>query len=1327
MPHVLLYCLLIISFCSLSNELENTYQPDPNFISYTTESGLSNNIVTAITQDSDGFMWFGTQDGLNRFNGNNFKVYRYSPNKKYSLAGVRVTSLHVDSKKQLWVGTETGGLSLHQPDTDDFLNFRHNTLDLNTISSNAITSLESDNKHLWIGTLSGISKLNLSTLKIERVAHSQQNGSGTNHAKISSLTKDNNNNIWIGTLGGGLNKYSNDKDFYTYFQHQADTPHSLSSNQVSSVYVDSYNEVWVGTEQKGLNKYQKNCQCFKTYLAKTDDPTTLPHNMALSFTENEKRELWIGTIRGSAIYHRATDTFTRYKLIRANKAGRLYRSNRSSYTSADGTVWFGSQQMGVISIPNDGFRFQSYQYAANNVSLKSDDINSLLVENNKMWTGSISGLFRYKLGENGQLSFLDRVHQAFALKIIKSSDNTYWLGTNQGLVHLDKQLKELSHFTKNDFSSHYIRENAVLDVIQARNGDIFMASWEGGFSRLIDEKTAEFDNIGQLNDPRGELQSLSIYALKEDKQGNIWIGSRAGIDKYNQHLNSITNYTLLDDEYINATVYYIFEGESGLWLGTNFGLYRYSTTEDKFTAFPLTLDSQYIQAIAEESDEVLWLTTFNGLYRVNLINNETTKFTKKDGVQGNEFNTKGIFKAPDGWLYFSGTEGVTKVNTQQFTSSNFAPTINFVTLHLLESDKKQRIIGESALNLSADENSFSITLIVDDYRSPAKLKYRYKLNHGKWNELDNTQTIQFLNQEYGLLKLEVQSTNHLGIWQPNTQLLTVNVHPPIWQTNIAYTLYFLIIISLIFTAYSIRVKRSKVAQKELENKIAERTAEVNNLLIQKQNLFANISHELRTPLTLITAPLEQLITDNTFNTKQNKLLKMANNNSKRLFSLVEKILHLTSIDKQDKAQENIAIDELLHKYIIAFEPLLQAKNIKLSKNVHSNATIYADNHELSSVIENLFSNALKYTMSNGWVKLHSRIKGCQYQLVIENAHQGLTTLETEKVFERFERLGQPDSEQGFGLGLAFVREICQQNSWKIECISIASHSVSFMLTINDYGIVQPQKISTPQNEISLLAANKKPRTVPGKQNILIVEDNNELREFLAEIFSTHYQVITAKNGLLGVEIAIAEIPDIIISDVMMPELDGYQLVQQLAQHDNTCHIPVILLTAKADKESELKGLELGSIDYIAKPFDTKELLLKVQNTLTKRTSLLNLSNSTSQSHETQYISERDTHFNTKLNNIVEKNYSNSDFSVEQLVDQIAMSERQLQRKMKALFDQTPAEFIRNYRLQASKALLLAGKSISNTADLVGFNSSSYFSRSFKTAFKKSPSDFIQPK
>ena len=1318
--------LLLFSYISFADELKGTHQPDPNFISYTTENGLSNNSVTAIAQDSDGFMWFGTQDGLNRFDGGNFKVYRYKPETKFGLAGVRITSLHVDTNKRLWIGTETGGLSLYQPVTDNFLNFRHTSTDQSSISNNTISSLESDEEHLWIGTNAGISKLNLNTLQVQRVPFNKHDATGTNHAIISSLKKDSNNDIWIGTLGGGLNKYTAKTNSYSYFEHKQDELFSISSNKVSSVFIDSYNDVWVGTELKGLNKYKSDCQCFKTYLAKANEPTALPHDLALSFTENQKRELWIGTNWGSVIYNREADNFTRYKLIQSHDAGRLVRTNRSAYTSKDGTVWLGSLQMGVISIPSDGFRFQSYRYTIDGSNLKSDDINSLYVENNEMWTGSISGLFRYRLGENGQFSFLDEAHQSFTLKITKASDNTYWLGTDRGLVHLDNNLKEISHFTKSDFANHRIREDAVLDVIETRNGNIFMASWEGGFSQLVDEKKAEFDIIGLKNDPRGELQSLSIYALKEDQQGNIWIGSRTGIDKYDQYSKKITNYSLLNDKHIKATVYYVFEGKSGLWLGTNFGLYRYSATEDKFIPFPLALDSQYIQAIAEESDKILWLTTFNGLYRVNLVNSETTKFTKEDGIQGNEFNTKGIFKTPDGWLYFSGTEGVTKVDTKKFTSSTFEPAVKFSTLYYLESGKKQRINGRSQIDLKANENSFSVSLFVDDYRSPTKLKYRYRLNQGKWNELVNARQIQFLNQEYGLLKLEVQTTDHLGIWQANSEKLSIAILPPFWQTNMAYTLYSLIIAFVLFIVYKTRINRIKQQKKHLEEQVIERTAEVNNLLTQKQNLFANISHELRTPLTLISAPLEQLITDTTLTPTQSKLLKLANNNSKRLFNLVENILKLTSVDKQDKNLEEIVIDDQLVKYIIAFEPLLQAKNIQLLKTLNSNTVLHADKDDLASVIENLFSNALKYTLDNGWVKLSSCINNSQYQLIIENSHQGLSETETEKVFERFERLRQSDSELGFGLGLAFVKEICQQNNWHIECTSTKDNSVSFVLTIDDYSILE-QQISTPaQRQLNQLAINKNSKIKNNKQSILIVEDNSELRDFLAEIFSTDYRVITAKNGLLGVNAAIDEIPDIVISDVMMPELDGYQLVQQLVQHDNTCHVPVILLTAKADKESELKGLEFGSIDYITKPFDAKELLLKVKNTLTRKLALLNNTEATDK-HNVQYISERDKKFIEKLNLIVEKNYVDSNFAVEQLVDQIAMSERQLQRKLKAVFNQTPAEFIRYYRLQKSKELLLVGKSISNVADLVGFNSSSYFSRSFKTTFDQSPSEFIQEK
>jgi len=1331
MPKLFFCFFLIYSQLSFATELDGTYLPDPNYLTYTTENGLSNNIVTAITQDSSGYMWFGTEDGLNRFDGQNFKIYRYHPDNKNSLAGPRVTSLHVDKNNQLWIGTESGGLSLYIPKNDSFNNFHHDSLNKNSISSNAIRALESDEQYLWIATDSGISKLDIYTLKAQQMPYNSTDGTGTNHPRISSLSKDINNNMWIGTLGGGLNLYNEKTKLFTYFTHQPQKKNSLLSNHITSLFVDSYDDVWIATELKGLNKYDLKCQCFKKYLSVSNEPSTLSNNMVMAFTENNEKKLWLGTNRGAVSYNRNTDSFNRYKLLKEHELGSAIRDVRSAFTSTDGTVWFGSFQTGLVSIPSDGFKFQTYRYAQDGTGLKADDINSLYIENDELWTGSVGGLFRYKLDKNGQLSFKDEIYTSFALKIIKATDKSYWLATAHGLVHLNTNLEEVSRFTKKDFANQYIREDAVLDVIESKHGDIFMASWEGGFSKLIDEINSKFEPIGLVNDHRGQLQSLAIYSLLEDKQENIWIGSRSGIDKFDQKNNKIINYSLLNNAHIKATVYHVFEGKSGIWLATNFGLYHYQESEDNFKSFPLQLDSHYIQAITEESTNILWLTTFNGLYRVHLNSQSAVKFNKKDGTQGNEFNTKGILNPENGWLYFAGIDGVTRVNTKESEQNTFQSTIDFTKIHFLENDKTIGITKQGKLEVQANQNSFTVSFNVNDYRRPEKLKYRYRINSLNWNELGSTSEIQFLNQEVGTLNIELQTSDHLGNWQNNINKLSIKITPPFWQTNTAYMLYVLFILFTLFTFYKIRISRIKQHQKELETKVVERTAEVNNLLVQKENLFANISHELRTPLTLISAPLEQLIDDKDVTNKQNKLLKLANNNSKRLFHLVEKILNLTSIEQKNKNRENVVIDDQLIKYIIAFEPLLEAKNINLSKKLTSNAVLNADKDDLASIIENLLTNALKYTLDNGWVQLTSCIYNDNYQLTIENSHQGLSELESIKVFERFERLGQSDSEQGFGLGLAFVKELCLQNNWKIDCKSIKNNSVSFILTIADYSILKEETVTPALQQLNQSGVSKKRKaTGNNKQSILIVEDNTELREFLADIFSGDYSVTTVKNGLLGINLAIEEIPDIIISDVMMPELDGYQLVEQLTQHDNTCHIPIILLTAKADKESELKGLELGSIDYITKPFDAKELQLKVKNTLTRKLALLSEfrnTTKTTEKHNVQYTTERDKNFIEKLNLIVEQNYIDSNFSVEQLVDKIAMSERQLQRKLKAVFNQTPAEFIRYYRLQKSKELLLAGKSISNVADLAGFNSSSYFSRSFKATFEQSPSEFIQGK
>ena len=664
-------------------------------------------------------------------------------------------------------------------------------------------------------------------------------------------------------------------------------------------------------------------------------------------------------------------------------------------------------------------------------------------------------------------------------------------------------------------------------------------------------------------------------------------------------------------------------------------------------------------------------------------------------------------------------------------------SVPFLSRALNESINQQSIFSSKPFELAEGGRAYILFQAIPNTESIASLvisikallSYINKINldtdiilqypdyHGEWIT-ESTNENEVTKSFFGHYIVEYKFNN---FGQPFT--LVIQKPVTLADLNIGLTLTLDIIIFAIFILIYQLTRKVIKSKHLLDNK----NLELQTLIKSKQNLFANISHELRTPLTLISSPLEQLIDASNLTSKQNKLLKMANNNSKRLFKLVEKILNLTSTNKKEKSLENIVIDDQIVKYIIAFEPLLQAKNINLSKSLTSNAVLKADQDDIASIIENLLTNALKYTLCNGWVKLKSSVDNGHYQLIIENSHNGLTNVETDKVFDRFERLGQSDSEQGFGLGLSFVKDICQENNWKIECNSTANHSISFILTINDFSILEEQTITPAQRQINELALSKDSKAKTHKQSILIVEDNTELREFLADIFSGEYSVKTAKNGLLGVDTAIDEIPDIIISDVMMPDLDGYQLVEKLTQHDNTCHIPIILLTAKADKESELKGLKLGSIDYITKPFDANSLLSKVRNTLDKKQSLLNSTSTSDRKHNVQYLSERDKNFNEKLNRVVEENYIDSGFSVEQLVDKIAMSERQLQRKLKAVFNQTPAEFIRYYRLLKSKELLLAGKSISNVADLVGFNSSSYFSRSFRSTFNQSPSEFIQDK
>lgn len=608
-------------------------------------------------------------------------------------------------------------------------------------------------------------------------------------------------------------------------------------------------------------------------------------------------------------------------------------------------------------------------------------------------------------------------------------------------------------------------------------------------------------------------------------------------------------------------------------------------------------------------------------------------------------------------------------------------------------------------------NTRALLTYITRQKLNANISLQYPDYQGKWFT-EQSENISNASAIFGHFNFE-RKFDDFG--QPFS--LVINRPISFKDINLWLVISLAIVNVLLFTLIYILTLKIIKAKQSLD----KANIKLSNMITVKERLFANISHELRTPITLINAPIEQLASDKTLTEQQSKLIALAKNNGQRMFTLVERILDLSKSEQKAANLIQVNIDDLLIKYLVAFEPLMAQKNIKLEHSLTSNAVIAVDKEDIASIIENLLSNALKYTENGGWVQLNSSINNNKYLLTVSNQHSELTSEQIDKIFDRFERLGQPDSEKGFGLGLSLVKDICNRYDWRIECKS-NTNEVAFHFAMDEFSIEQSE--TTPaQRQLIELGVNKTSQTKKSQHSVLVVEDNDELRNFIVELISNDYQVLSAVNGKDALDLAIDKIPDLIISDVMMPEIDGFSLVKALSEHDNTCHIPTIILTAKADEKSLLEGLELGAVDYITKPFEARQLTLKIKNTLERIQKRL-LTQVTDEKPNKTVISERDQKFIERLNKTVGQSYQDNQFNVEVLVDNVAMSERQLQRKLKALFNQTPAEYIRNYRLIKAKELLIAGKSISLTSDFVGFNSPSYFSRSFKTAFNQSPKEFM---
>lgn len=1284
--------------------------PDPNYISYKTEDGLSNDIVMSITQDSEGYMWFGTEDGLSRFDGYNFKVYRYEPNSPDGLPGKQVQSLLVDSNNNLWVGTETGGLGLYNKSTDSFVTFSTKQ----GLKNENIQEITEVDGVLWVSTDVGISLIDVETKEVNNIPFGTNSAFSTNHKWIREITNDD-DYVWIGTWGGGLNRYNKSTKKFSYFRH-SDDPTSISSDVVYKVHKDKKGNIWAGTLEEGLNRFIPECECFERYLYSKNNSNSILVNGINGFVDDKDGNLWVLTSGGPSVYDVETNQFNNYKLLNHNESGNSHREVVSGFLSRDNTLWIGSHNLGVVSISRDAFRFQVYRYS--NVlpnSLEANNIQSIFFRNNQLLTGTDKGLYQYAYGSGGDITLFNQLLGLHVYKISYSpKTKSYWLASASGLYEVSIDLQILNQYDHSKVMPHSLTQGRIHDVIESESGDLFIANWRGGLTKL-NLKTREFSylNITGAKDLGLEPLDLNVAKIVDN---TLWVGSRNGIYSVSLgELERVKYFSLkTSDEQPSIAVFHIAKTSHGLLIATDQGVMRLNESEDKFNGYIYELNTRVVQAIAE-LEGVLWVSTYNGLFKWDKDTNKLSEFYTVHGTQGDVYNPKSIILR-DNKLLFGGKSGITAV----IDNDDSAPYTTLKWIGVDDSISSNFSLANK-IQIPAQPQYVELAYQSNDYSLPESQQFRYKLNGGLWNTQRFAEPIKLIQPASGDYKVELQVKNSNASWIESSNKLQFTITPPWYFTKLAILIYVIFLFATAYILYRARIKSVNQRNKLLQKTIDEKTAELTSILEQKNQLFANISHELRTPITLINTPIEQLAQQSGLTEQQQNLIHLAQNNGKRLFGLVERILHLSKVEQKQKQIEPINIDDLLIRYVIAFEPLMQQKQIELRHQLSSNALLQADKEDLVSILENLLSNALRYTSAGGWVKLYSKELDGEYQFIVENQHTGLSTEQIDKIFDRFERLGQSDSEQGFGLGLSLVRDICNQNDWNINCTS-KTDSVVFTLTIIDFEI-ESGKTSAAQRQIIELGVEKVQSSDKERQSVLIIEDNDELRGFLVDLLSSDYEVSDAANGLQGLELAIESIPDLIISDVMMPELDGFSLVKALAEHDNTSHILTILLTAKADEESELRGLELGAVDYISKPFEARQLLLKVNNTLAR----LKLRFKAQQNHDETIdtiVSERDQKFIQRLNQLVDKNYADCEFNVEKLVNSVPMSERQLQRKLKAIFNQTPAEYIRNYRLLKAKELLLEGKSISLTSDLVGFNSSSYFSRSFKTAFGQSPKEFI---